>query len=262
MTEPKYKPTNETAGLYGKTLYRIVALRDFADVKAGDKGGFIESRKNLSHEGDAWVYESGHVLDDAIVRENAKVYKGHVRGCAIVSGSAKVYGGDIRNSAMVGGNAVIEDWADIYEFARVHGHAKILQHAKVGGTASVWGCAKIKEMASISGSAWITGNTIVKGRASVCGDAWITGDARISSNKDWYSIAPVSICKKAISFFRTLDGWKVNFLDDSCIKSLNQFCKWVNEECSKDKELLYAAQIALEREKQLKKQTQTKQKNN
>ena len=33
-----------------RTLYRIKALKDFADVKAGDLGGYIEDYRNLSHD--------------------------------------------------------------------------------------------------------------------------------------------------------------------------------------------------------------------
>ena len=34
----KYKLTDETIELNGKTLFRIQALKDFGDVKAGDLG--------------------------------------------------------------------------------------------------------------------------------------------------------------------------------------------------------------------------------
>ena len=49
--EKKYKLTDETIEVNGKTLYRIEALKDFSNVKKGDKGGFIEKEKNLSHLG-------------------------------------------------------------------------------------------------------------------------------------------------------------------------------------------------------------------
>lgn len=48
----KYKLTDETTIALGVTLYRIVALIDFADVKKGDKGGFVKSEENLSQNGD------------------------------------------------------------------------------------------------------------------------------------------------------------------------------------------------------------------
>ena len=46
--EKKYKLTEETTNMGGRTLYRIEALKDFGNVKKGDKGGFIENEDNLS----------------------------------------------------------------------------------------------------------------------------------------------------------------------------------------------------------------------
>lgn len=70
----------------GHTLHRIEALKDFGDVKAGDKGGFIESEKNLSQDGDAWVYRDVWYIREARVYRETCVY-----GEACVSGSARVY---------------------------------------------------------------------------------------------------------------------------------------------------------------------------
>ena len=82
----KYELTNETIQIEGKKLYRIKALIDFGDVKAGDLGGFIEKESNLSHLGNAWVYDNARVCgnarvcDDAWVYDNARVY-GNARVC-------------------------------------------------------------------------------------------------------------------------------------------------------------------------------------
>lgn len=48
MRTAKYKLTEETINVNGITLYRIEALKDFSDVKKGDKGGFLEKEDNLS----------------------------------------------------------------------------------------------------------------------------------------------------------------------------------------------------------------------
>ena len=79
--EKKYKLTEETINVEGTTLYRIEALRDFSDVKKGDKGGYIEKEENLSHYDNCWVYE------DAMVCGNAQVC-----GCAEVYGKARICG--------------------------------------------------------------------------------------------------------------------------------------------------------------------------
>lgn len=64
----KYELTEETTvTVLGKTLYRIKAVRDFGSVKAGDLGGYIEKEGNLSHSGDAWVFDNVEVYGDAEV---------------------------------------------------------------------------------------------------------------------------------------------------------------------------------------------------
>ena len=49
--EKKYRLTEETKEWCGRTLHRIEALKDFGDVKAGDKGGWIEQEENLNQDG-------------------------------------------------------------------------------------------------------------------------------------------------------------------------------------------------------------------
>ena len=83
--EKKYKLTKEYKIYEGRKVYRIQALRDFGDVKAGDLGGYVKSKKNLSQEGKCWIY------DDAIVTEQARVTdSGKVFGSSIVKGKTVV----------------------------------------------------------------------------------------------------------------------------------------------------------------------------
>jgi hypothetical protein len=94
----KYKLTEETKEYYGVILHRIEALRDFGYVKSGDRGGFIEKESNLSHAGDAWVFENASILGNASVSGNAlisgntSIYgKARVSGDTFVSGDGLVY---------------------------------------------------------------------------------------------------------------------------------------------------------------------------
>jgi hypothetical protein len=68
-------------------LYRIRALKDFNDVKAGDLGGWVASEANLSQDGNAWIYDDSMVFDNARVSGNAKVFDN-----ARISGESKIYG--------------------------------------------------------------------------------------------------------------------------------------------------------------------------
>ena len=84
----KFKLTSEfIVDISGVKLFRIKALIEFGNVKAGDLGGYIEKEENLSHMGNAWV--SG----DAQVSGNARVFgNAWVSGNARVSGDAWIYG--------------------------------------------------------------------------------------------------------------------------------------------------------------------------
>ena len=145
-------------------LLRIIALKDFADVKKGDKGGLIEKEENLSQEGDCWVYE------DAVICENAYVF-----GSAIVSAYAKV-----------SGDARVYGKAKLYDSARVFDCAEVYENADVGGCTQIYGEAKVYGNARISDYAWISGNAVVYGDVRIYGGAKISGDVVISDNaKVW-----------------------------------------------------------------------------
>lgn len=102
----KYEFTGETMKWRGRTLQRIRALVDIANVvKAGELGGMIESEDNLSHKGASWICGYAMVYDNAVVYDNAKVYgRARIHGEAKIGGTAEVYG-----KADVGENAILRD---------------------------------------------------------------------------------------------------------------------------------------------------------
>ena len=113
METKKYKLTEESIIYFGRTLYCIEALRDFSNVKKGDKGGYVENESNLSQYGDCWVYDNAKVYANAVVCGYAII-----SGNAIISDNAEVYGN-----------------AEIGDNARVYGNAEIGENAKVESAA-------------------------------------------------------------------------------------------------------------------------------
>ena len=101
--EKKYKLTDEAINVNGRTLYRIEALKDFGNVKKGDKGGFIEKEDNLSQNGNCWICDNAKVYDDAVIYDDARV-----DDYAIVRNNAQVYG-----KAQISDNAEVCDKAII-----------------------------------------------------------------------------------------------------------------------------------------------------
>lgn len=84
----KFELTSEfITNIFGTKLFRIKALIEFGNVKAGELGGFTEKEENLSQDGNAWVYDNARVYGDACVCGDARVH-----GNARVCGDACVYG--------------------------------------------------------------------------------------------------------------------------------------------------------------------------
>ena len=108
-------------------MLRIIALKDFSDVKKGQLGGLIEKEENLSQEGNCWIYGSARVSGNAYVCDNA-----------IVCGWAKVYG-----YAKVSGNAWVYDNAQVCMEAKIYGNVYVAGEACVADNAEIPGNIKL-----------------------------------------------------------------------------------------------------------------------
>lgn len=69
----KFELTAEFKIFEGKKVFRIKALKDFGDVKAGELGGYVEKEENLSRNGNARVFGNACMFGDAWVSDNASV---------------------------------------------------------------------------------------------------------------------------------------------------------------------------------------------
>ena len=119
------------------TLYRIEALISFGDVKAGDKGGFIQSIENLSQSGDCWIY------DQAISIQGSRVIdSGKMKTFSIIEGDC-VLGqkGLMEGRSRGGGRAVIlgkmSDNSLALESSVVEPQAQMAQEGSICGTAKL-----------------------------------------------------------------------------------------------------------------------------
>jgi len=197
----KYELTNRKMTLKkGVVLHRIKALRDFASVRRGDLGGWLQSEANLSTDynlawisGNAIAYGEARIEGDAWLSGNARVY-----GNAVLCEQANVEG-----NAMVYGNATVSDCAKVGENARVFSSAHISGNAKVRGSARVHGEAKVSGEAEISDKAQVCGNAQVYGKSQIFDnaqiygkavvkhDARIGGDVMIENSNDYVTIAPI-----------------------------------------------------------------------
>lgn len=187
MDEKKYKLTNETIKCLDKVLRRIEALKDFADVKKGDKGGFVENEENLSQKGNCWIY------DNAIVRDNAKIH-----GNARIHENARIY-----ENAEIYGHAMIYDNAKICENVKVYENAEICGNVIICGNAQVYGNATVYENVVICDNVKVCGNTIICGNVEISGNATVFNDTDYIVFKNWWSSG------RYFTWTRSNNMWKV-----------------------------------------------------
>ena len=91
-------------------------MRDFDDVKKGDLGGYVEHQRNLSHDGDCWLYNNSMAYDLALVKDNAKLYDNaqayectHVGRDAVLQDNSIARGNtNIRGASLIRDNSLIE----------------------------------------------------------------------------------------------------------------------------------------------------------
>ena len=200
--ERKYEFTGETAEIDFQKLHRIVAVKDFGIVGAGDLGGWIEDECNLSHDGASWVKDGAAVYGGALVEDDAFVMgQVRVRGGAHVGGEAC-----LRENARAEGGACIRGKAQVCGCSHIHGSAL------VEGKANIFGYADIEQNAHIDGDALVSGSVSVKGNARVTGttklhgDASVCGNALIKSDEDWITVTGFGSGGMCATFFRGSDG--------------------------------------------------------
>lgn len=214
-SEKKYKLTDETINIGGRTLYRIEALDEFSDLWKGDKGGFVESELNLSQKGNCWIY------DDACVYDGARV-----------DGDASIWG-----DSRVCGNSLVTDKAVVTDNAVIKGNALIYGNARVRGNAHI-------------SDAYVLGNAVVNDATVSCTDfirgyAMIYGDAKILCQQDYRVFKDRLYANKHFTWTRSNNMWKsedfycngeelvkrgyemndiVGHYYESCVKYINEYC--------------------------------------
>lgn len=174
-------------------LYRIQALGDFGDVKAGDLGGYIQSEDNLSHLGTCWVYNEAQVYDDAGITGSAQIRDyAFVRGSATVGGEAVVMGNAgvtnmaaVTGHAKVSGNSTVSGGALVCGYAKVYGGSVIRENAVVADFACVdssvvAGYANIIDHALLENVNYVGDHVMVYGTAQLTGDIIVEGLSNVS----------------------------------------------------------------------------------
>lgn len=188
--------STDTQVVAGRKLYRIKALRTFRNgaVQAGDLGGYVESVRNLSETGSAWIFAPAQVMGDAKVKDDAMVAgRSIVHGHATIENFALVFDAEVHDCAVISGNASVRGRS------RVFGQARISEYAQIDKMAMVYDAARVSGAARVLGSStYIHGNARVSGEARIeagrfRGYARVHGAARVLGHADARTVSDVMV---------------------------------------------------------------------
>lgn len=129
----------DTRTVLSATVHRIRALRPITAhrVRAGDLGGYVESERNLSQDGDAWI--SGDAM---------AVQRSRLEGAALAT-----------DEVLLSGFAILRDNARMSRFSRADGHAIIGGQARLTNAASAHDTVTISADITIGDAFAMTGNS-------------------------------------------------------------------------------------------------------
>lgn len=157
------------------SLYRIKALKDIKmppgipDIVKGSFGGMVESSKNLSQDGNCWIFYSATVTKNAQVLEDALVYdSAEITNNAIITNQAVVC-----QHGKVDGSAIVKDSAVVCGHSRISLYATIMEHARIDDFANVTDCSTVCGFATVSDHAFIGGQSFIGKKANIKDNSYI-----------------------------------------------------------------------------------------
>ena len=159
MENKKYELTDITMKFGERTLYRIKALKDFSDVKAGDFGGWIESKENLSQEGNCWIYDEAMCMDHAKVCDN----------CAMHDFSAMFDNSRMHDTAVMVDDTMAFDYSIMYDNSIMFGSSKRYDNSIMRGDSKMHDCSTISGHSEMLGDSELCGDSELKEKEKLFG---------------------------------------------------------------------------------------------
>ena len=127
MENRKYEMTNITMEFEERTLYRIRALKNFRNVKAGDLGGWVSGKHNLSQEGDCWIYDEAKCMDNARMYHNSAMYNN-----AVMCDFSEMHGcSEMHNYSAMLDNSRMYNCSAMYDNSRMYNDSKMYSNSRM-----------------------------------------------------------------------------------------------------------------------------------
>ena len=250
----KYELIKESKTMFAeREIYRIRALKDFSDIKAGDVGGWVCSEDNLSQEGNCWIYDEAKCLDNARVYDNAVMC-----GNAVMFGNAKMFDNAkmsdssiiCDNAEMCGnskmydtstmcGSSKMFDNAEMFDDTEMCDNAMMFNNSKMFDNAKMCGSSKMFDNAEMCDSSIMFDNAVMCDNAEMCGRATLDKDKLLygSINRSYKKIFQCPCEKRFLIAILTEEneilysvGSQIGITKEKLINIIYNYCRVIDKE--------------------------------
>ena len=134
MKNRKYELTDITMRYEGRTLYRIRALKDFADVKKGKLGGWVQTEDNLSQKGNCWIYNNAKCMDNARMYDNSTMFdRSEMHDNTIMYDYSRML-----DYTTMYGNSEMHDYSKMCDNSEMHEGSKMYNNSIISEHGEMW----------------------------------------------------------------------------------------------------------------------------
>lgn len=130
-TGRKYEFTGETKLYNGVTLHQIRAVSTSLIYYEGAIGGWIQSERNLSHDGTAWIHSDTHVYGDVVVKGSSNIKNSEISGEGVIDGSVSIFDSTIQGKFNISGYLLMTN-SELYGRTILNDGKGQINNSKIG----------------------------------------------------------------------------------------------------------------------------------
>ena len=161
----KYEMTNITMEFEERTLYRIRALKNFRNVKAGDLGGWVSGKHNLSQEGDCWIYDEAKCMDNARMYHNSAMYNN-----AVMCDFSEMHGcSEMHNYSAMLDNSRMYNCSAMYDNSRMYNDSKMYSNSRMFDNSTMCNKAVMLDNSKMFENSRMYRDSRLKNKEKLCG---------------------------------------------------------------------------------------------
>ena len=165
MENRKYEITDITIEFEERTLYRIRALKNFRNVKAGDLGGWVSGKHNLSQEGDCWIYDEAKCMDNARMYHNSAMYNN-----AVMCDFSEMHGcSEMHNYSAMLDNSRMYNCSAMYDNSRMYNDSKMYNNSRMFDNSAMYNNAVMLDNSKMFENSRMYRDSRLKNKEKLCG---------------------------------------------------------------------------------------------